>query len=188
MTPLSFPKGLPLTVEPLALPLSYQGSFSQFTALSGATSNSDGVATYQSFCKGLPRAVARELGDDAAPHSSATGWMVKLWFGNRDLHYECGVYHSRKVVELGLHFESDALTNQLLLGAIRGHAKVIAKKLPSARIESWDKGWARVWEPIPLAPFDEPYSARVTKTLARYVRVLEPILEDSLPADVRWSQ
>lgn len=146
------------------------------------------MATYQTFCKALSRAVARELGDGAPPHASTSGWMVKLWFGNKDLHYELGVYHTRKVVELGLHFETDALTNQLLLGALKGHAKAIAKKLPDARIESWDKGWARVWEPIPLERFDEPYSARLTKTLARYVRVLEPILEDSLPADVRWSQ
>ena len=114
--------------------------------------------------------------------------MVKLWFGNKDLHYECGVYLHRKVVELGLHFESDAFTNQLLLGAIRGHVKTIARRLPSARIESWDKGWARVWEPIPLQKFDEPFSAQVTATLVKYVRVLEPILEDSLPADVRWSR
>ena len=145
------------------------------------------MATYQTFCKGLPRAVTRALGTGAPPHTSATGWMVKLWFGNKDLHYELGVYHSRKVVELGLHFESDALTNQLLLGALKGHAKTIAKKLPEAHIEAWDKGWARVWEPIPLERFDEPYGARLTKTVARYVRVLEPILEDSLPAEVRWS-
>ena len=146
------------------------------------------MATYQSFCKGLPRAVADELGDAAAPHHLASGWMVKLWFGNKDLHYECGVYLQRRVVELGLHFESDAFTNQLLLGAIRGHAKSIARRLPTARLEPWDKGWARVWEPIQLQPFDERFSAHVTKTLAKYVRVLEPILEDSLPADVRWSR
>jgi hypothetical protein len=114
--------------------------------------------------------------------------MVKVWFGNKDLHYECGVYFRRKVVELGLHFESDAFTNQLLLGAIRVRAKTIAKKLPEARIESWDKGWARVWEPVPLETFDQRFSERITKTLARYVRVLEPILEDALPANVRWSK
>lgn len=146
------------------------------------------MATYQTFCKSLPRALATELGDAAAPHGSATGWMVKAWFGNKDLHYECGVYVHRKVIEVGLHFESDALTNQLLLGAIRGHAKTIARRLPAARIEPWDRGWARVWETVPLQRFDEQFSAQVTKKFARYVRVLEPILEDSLPADVRWSK
>lgn len=113
--------------------------------------------------------------------------MVKLWFGNKDLHYELGVYARRKVIEVGLHFESDPLTNQVLLGAFKARAKTVAKRLPDARIEAWDKGWARVWEPIPLQPLDARFSAQVTGTLARYVRVLEPLLEDALPADVRWS-
>jgi hypothetical protein len=146
------------------------------------------MATSQSFCKSLPRAVADELAAGTPPHASATGWMVKLWFGNKDLHYECGVYVRRKVIEVGLHFESDAFTNQLLLGAIRVRAKTIAKKLPGARIEGWDKGWARVWEPIPIEKLDEKLSDHTTKTLAAYIRVLEPMLEDALPANVRWSK
>lgn len=140
------------------------------------------------FCKGLPRGVADLLGDDAALHSSATGHMVKLWFGNKDIHYELGIYAQRKVIELGLHFESDPITNLQLLGAFRARSKVIAKKLPTARIETWDRGWTRIWEPVALAPFDTAFGAEVTKRLARYIAVLEPMLEDDLPADVRWSR
>src|SRR5258708_16050107 len=113
--------------------------------------------------------------------------MVKLWFGNKDLHDELGVYAHRKVVELGLPFESAPLTNLVLLGAFKAHAKTVARRLPAARIESWDKGWARVWEPIPLRPFDERFGAQVTKTLPRYVRVLDPILEEPLPPDAPWT-
>ena len=145
------------------------------------------MATYQSFCKGLPRAIAAELGDDAPPHHQAMSYQVKLWFGNKDLHYECGVYQRRKVIELGLHFESEAITNLQLLGAFRARSKAIARALPEARIEAWDKGWTRIWEPIPLAAFDAAFSDQVAKRFARYVRVLEPILEEELPADVRWS-
>lgn len=146
------------------------------------------MASYQTFCKSLPRAVAEELGDDAPPHHLATSYQVKLWFGNKDLHFECGVYLHRKVIELGLHFESDAMTNLQLLGAFKARSKAIARQLPTARIEPWDKGWTRVWEAIPLAPFEPAFSAQVAKRFARYVRVLEPILEEDLPADVRWSQ
>lgn len=146
------------------------------------------MATYQTFCKGLPRAVADELGEDAAPHHAATSYQVKLWFGNKDLHYECGVFLHRKVIELGLHFESDAMTNLQLLGAFRARSKAIARRLPTARIEPWDKGWTRVWESIPLAPFEPKFAEHVAKRFARYVRVLEPILEEDLPADVRWSR
>ena len=145
------------------------------------------MSTDQTFCKGLPRVVADALGAAAPPHHSATGQMVKLWFGNKQLHYECGVYRHRNVIELGLHFESDALTNLRLLGAFRGHEKAIIRRLAGARIEDWDKGWARIWEPIPLQPLAGAFSASVARKLALYVRIFEPILEDELPADVPWT-
>jgi hypothetical protein len=146
------------------------------------------VADRLAFIRALPRAVAADLGDQPAPHQLVMHSMVKLWFGNKDLHYECGVYERRKVIELGLHFESDAITNLRLLGAFRARSKAIGRRLPTARIEAWDKGWTRVWEPIELAPFEPKFSAQVAKRFARYVRVLEPILELELPADVRWSR
>jgi hypothetical protein len=140
------------------------------------------------FIRALPRALDDELGDAAPPHHIAP-WssMAKLWFGNKDLHYECGVYAHRKVIELGLHFESDSLTNQRLLGAFRLRAKTIARRLPNARIEAWDKGWGRVWEPLDLDALEDGDGAPIATLLARYVRVLEPILEDELPAEVRWT-
>ena len=146
------------------------------------------VATYQTFCKGLLRAIAEALGDAAPPHHLAMRYQVKLWFGNKDLHYECGVYLSRKVIELGLHFESDTVTNLQLLGAFKARSKAIARRLPAARIEAWDRGWTRVWEPIPLAPFEPAFSLQVAARFARYVQVLQPMLEADLPADVRWSR
>jgi len=91
-----------------------------------------------------------------------------------------------QVIELGLHFESQPLTNLQLLGAFRAREKAIARRLQTARVEEWDRRWARVWEPLPLATLDAAFQ-RAT-LLARYVRVLEPILEAELPADVRWSQ
>lgn len=146
------------------------------------------MPTSQSFCKGLPRAIAAELGAAAPPHHLATGYQVKLWYGNKDLHYECGVFPRRKVIELGLHFESDTMTNLQLLGAFKARARAIARTLPGARIEAWDRGWTRVWESVPLERFDDAYCVLVTKRFARYVEVLEPMLEDDLPADVRWSR
>ena len=137
------------------------------------------MTTNQTFCSALPRAVAEELGDRAATHHLVTSHMVKLWFGNKALHYECGVYAHRKVIEIGLHFESDAMTNLRLLGAFRARSSVIARRLPTARIEPWDKGWVRVWESIPLAPlapFAPTFRERVAKRLAGYISVLEPIL------------
>ena len=49
---------------------------------------------------------------------SASSSMAKAWFGNRSLHYEIWVRHGLKVVELGLHFESDALSPCVLASVI----------------------------------------------------------------------
>ena len=118
----------------------------------------------------------------------ATSWMAKAWYGNRALHYEIWVRYHVKVVELGLHFESDALTNARLFGAFRARAKQVTRALGGdARIEEWDKGWTRVWEPLPLEGIDEAYSERIQARFVDYVRVLEPILRDELPNDVEWS-
>lgn len=118
-------------------------------------------------------------------HWSASSWMAKAWYGNRDLHYEIWVRHRARVVEVGLHFEADELTNARLLGAFRAHAAKVKRALgPDARIEEWDKGWARVWEPFALD--EDGVDGRVRSRFVDYVRVLEPMLRDELPADVKW--
>ncbi len=138
--------------------------------------------------RGLPPTLRAELPPDLRAFQwSATSWMAKLWYGNRALHYEIWIRHSAKVVEVGLHFEADALTNARLAAAFRARAKPIARGLgAAARIEEWDKGWARVWEPFSLAPADDALGERVASRFVDYVRVLEPVLREELPADVAW--
>src|SRR5437870_632782 len=88
-------------------------------------------------------------------HWQAYSSQAKAWYGNKAIHYELWVRHSARVVELGLHFESDALTNARLVGAFTGRAKEVHRALGSAvLIEQWDKGWTRVWEAIPMQDID----------------------------------
>ena len=117
----------------------------------------------------------------------ASSWMAKAWYGNRALHYEIWVRARANIVEIGLHFEADALTNARLLAAFRARAKEVKRALGAeARIEEWDKGWARVWEPISLELADDDLRERVRSRLVDYVRTLEPMLREELPSDVRW--
>ena len=133
----------------------------------------------------IPAALRDALSDDLHGfHWSAHSWQAKAWYGNRDLHYEIWVRHRARVVEVGLHFEADELTNARLLGAFRARATKLKRALgPTARLEEWDKGWARVWEPFAL---DDGVHERVRDRFVDYVRVLEPMLRDELPADVTW--
>jgi len=140
------------------------------------------------FLRGLgPIARSRLPAKLGRPHEAVRGSMVQLWYGNRALHYECWIRHRLAVIELGLHFEADPLTDLRLLSAFRAKAARIRKLLgPTVRIEEWDRGWARVWEPVPLATLDEELQRTLGERLGRYIAALEPILRDELPADVSW--
>ena len=84
--------------------------------------------------------------------SAAHSNMAKLWSGNRQLHYEAWIRDRLGVIEVGLHFEADTLTNARLLAAFHASERAIHRALGAdVRIEKWDRGWARVWEPIELA-------------------------------------
>ena len=58
-----------------------------------------------------------------------SGIMAKASYGNRLLHYEIWVRPRLGVVEIGLHFEEDALTNARLYGAFRARSKEVKRKL-----------------------------------------------------------
>jgi len=115
--------------------------------------------------------------------------MAQLWSGNKQLHYEAWIRERLGVIELGLHFEADALTNARLLAAFRARERAIRRAIgPEVRIEGWDKGWARVWEPVELATLDAPFLERIGVRIAAYVSTLEPVLRAELPADVAWTE
>lgn len=143
---------------------------------------------WSSFLRELPTGLRTDLPPDLTPFRWRAGHaQAKAWYGNTDLHYEIWVRARLRVVELGLHFEADALTNARLLAAFRARAKDVKRGLgKDARIEEWDKGWARVWEPISLELDDGALRERVHARLRDYMSTLEPMLRDELPSDVRW--
>jgi hypothetical protein len=134
--------------------------------------------------------VRDELRSEFPPfHSIAHSYMAQLWSGNKQLHYEAWLRDRLGVIEVGLHFEADALTNARLLAAFRARERAIRRALAGeVRVEAWDKGWARVWEPVELATLDQLFLDRVGARLTAYVRALEPVLRSELPSDVAWSE
>jgi hypothetical protein len=143
-----------------------------------------------------PGSLLRSLADRVRPRlapdlhgfrTSTTPWLTKFYYGNRDLHYEASHHARRRTIEIGLHFEADDLTNARLLGAFRTHERRVHRKLPAARFEEWDRGWTRIWEPVPYETLDGAIRDDLARRLALYVATLEPILRDELPADVPWS-
>jgi hypothetical protein len=141
------------------------------------------------FLRRIPGAVRSALPIELAAFRTSAGFSLsQIWYGNRSLHYEAWIRSRLNVIELGLHFESDPLTNARLLAALQAERKTVQRALGAARIEPWDKGWARVWEPIALETLDEDFLNRVARRIASYVCVLEPIVRDALPADLAWAE
>jgi hypothetical protein len=143
----------------------------------------------RTFLRGVVERVQDEIPADFPRfHSTSYSHMAQLWSGNKQLHYEAWIRERLGVIELGLHFEADALTNARLLAAFRTRERTIRRAVGGeVRIEGWDKGWARVWEPIELATLDATFRDRIAGRLAAYIVALEPLLRDEVPADVAWS-
>lgn len=140
------------------------------------------------FLLHIPALVKAKLPKPLQTLSTAKGFaLVKIYYGHPKLHYEVALRSRANLVEVGLHFESDGLTNAQLLGAFRSHERAIRKALPEAQLEEWDKGWTRIWEPVAYEKLDAALQRAVVQRTVAYIRTLEPILRDELPADVQWT-
>ena len=131
--------------------------------------------------------VRERLPDELRDFRWEASFLAKLWFGNHDIHYEVTPRARAGAIEIGLHFESDPLTNARLLAAFRANAKAVHRALADARIEEWDRGWCRVWEPLPYRKPDVALAKELADRVAKYVIALEPILRRELPSDVTWT-
>jgi hypothetical protein len=85
----------------------------------------------------------------------------------------------RGKLELGLHFESrDRALNLALLKGFSAHMAEIKSTLgPQWEAEPWDKGWTKVYEVVPYAPFDDELLRALGARMARAISVLQPIWE-----------
>ncbi|HEX9085349.1 MAG TPA: hypothetical protein VF836_11480 [Gemmatimonadaceae bacterium] len=144
----------------------------------------------RTFLRGVVDRVQTRVPADFPPiHSISYSYMAQLWSGNKQLHYEAWIRDRLGVIEIGLHFEADALTNARLLAAFRARERAIHRALGAdVRVEAWDKGWARVWEPIALATLDGSFLELIGGRIAAYVMALEPLLRAEVPSDVAWSE
>lgn len=143
----------------------------------------------QRECLKRVRPLIREfLAEDLRDFHWEASFLAKLWFGNHDLHYEITPRERARTIEIGLHFEADPLTNARLLAAFVANASAVRRSLANARMEQWDRGWCRVWEPLPYRAADAKLAKELASRLATYVTALEPILRRELPSDVAWTE
>ncbi len=103
---------------------------------------------------------------------------VQLYFGKRSIHYEVWVRGKERLLEVGLHFESDRQTNAELLDYFRERAFEIKAELGDpVEVEQWTASWTRVHELVPYEHLDEATGRVIAERLVRMIEVLQPMLE-----------
>jgi len=85
-------------------------------------------------------------------------------------------------LEIGLHFESRdrAFNERMFLFFDRYIIEIKAQLGKSVDLERWDRGWTRIFESIPLPPFDEPSLENVSTRLAEMISLLQPLCESAV--------
>jgi hypothetical protein len=76
--------------------------------------------------------------------------LVKLHYGEPSIHYEVWIQRRRGEVELGMHFESDAVTNRRGLEVLNENLEAIQDVAGALTVGEWDKGWTRAHETLHL--------------------------------------
>jgi len=132
----------------------------------------------------LPGAITRYL-PPGLPRFQHRVWSFgcQLYEDIPRLHYEV-VRTSLRFgdrLELGLHFESrSSQENQALLAYFQAHLVEVKAALGEGfEAEPWDRGWTKVYETIPLQPYDAAFLERVGERMARIITVLHPMFLDA---------
>ncbi|GIW11100.1 MAG: hypothetical protein KatS3mg061_2157 [Dehalococcoidia bacterium] len=104
--------------------------------------------------------------------------LLQFSYGNPRVHYEIWLQPPADLIELGLHLEADAATNEALLLRIAHAAHQVREALgPRCDLEAWTASWRRVHTVLPLTPLDEAKLTACVDWLARCISTLQPLIE-----------
>ena len=133
---------------------------------------------------GLPGQLPVELRE----HDWRVRWsLLQVYFEKPSVHYEVWVQRKARRIELGLHFECEREESYRWAEALAPRAIEIQAQLgQNVELEEWTKSWTRLHETLHLeSDLSEALAADVAQRLARYIEVLEPILEEERAAIAR---
>jgi len=141
------------------------------------------------------RAFLRQVADELPSHlppklrdfeSEQWGRFYKVWYTDRKIHFEVQ-FISRGRLEIGLHFEADAATNERLAGELERNKGSIRRALgEEAAFGSHGPRWrsiAETWSGGAIR--SEDAATEAASRLGEYVRALAPELGRAMSATRR---
>ncbi|MGE5596569.1 MAG: hypothetical protein ACM3S1_11110 [Hyphomicrobiales bacterium] len=121
----------------------------------------------------LPEQVSR-------PERRVMWTILQLHFGDPNVHFEVQPHMGRRLIELGLHFEGPAETNDQWMSHVGGHAEHILCELgPTWELEEWTASWRRLHRPYAFERLTAALGREVGEELAKAIGVLGPIIESA---------
>ncbi len=124
------------------------------------------------FMQRLPEAVRAKLPPPLQGFQwRARSYLLQLYYDNPDIHFEAWSLRRLGRLEIGLHFESrDRASNERFFHLFDRHIIEIKARLGrKVELERWDRGWARIYESLPLAPFVEEFLETVATRLVQMI-------------------
>jgi hypothetical protein len=104
--------------------------------------------------------------------------LIQVYYSRRTLHYEVWVRGKERLIEIGLHFESDKTTNAAMLDYFSARAFEIKDAIgDSVEIEQWTSSWTRIHQLMPYQHLDSTTAESVSQRLAKMIETLQPMLE-----------
>jgi hypothetical protein len=134
------------------------------------------------FFRALPARLKPHLPRDLRRFEQRVrNWMVQVHYGDFSAHYEASAYTRLNAFEIGLHFERRGRElNDALMQHFTPHVFEIKALLgEGVHFERWDKGWSKIYETVPLAPYDEAYLEQIAVRMAALIACLQPILSEA---------
>ena len=130
---------------------------------------------------GLPDQLSKQLRD----HDWRVRWsLLQVYFEKPSIHYEVWVQRKNRRIELGLHFECEREESYRWAEALAHRSVEIQAQLgQNVELEEWTKSWTRLHETVHMeTDLSEALAADLAQRLARYIEVLEPILNEERAA------
>jgi len=108
--------------------------------------------------------------------------LLQLYRDDPRLHYEVWIQRKTGRIEVGLHFEGERERNYRWAEALSRRALQLRSELgPSVELEEWTRSWTRLHRAVSLRRLDDDLAEEVAELLARFIRVMEPILAEDAP-------
>lgn len=113
----------------------------------------------------------------ARPQRRVMWTILQFHHGDETMHYELQPHAGRGQVELGLHFEADAETNEQRARLLAEHAPMLQAELgPEWELEEWTASWRRLHRVYRFTRLTASLGRTVGDDLAKLMAVTAPLL------------